>query len=479
MAMLNYQSPTSEVEGLRCENTTLRSENSTLRGENTSFKGRIIELEATIAKLREALERARRQGKRQAAPFSRGQPKTHPKTPGRRPAPHYGSQANRAVPEHIDEFYDVPLPDHCPCGGHVEEMHVDQQYQTEIPRRAIHRQFDIHIGRCQDCRRRIQGRHPLQTSDALGAAEAQLGPVAQAAIVWFNKHAGLSHGKIARCFADLFGISICRATSVRTVLRAGRRCESTYQALRQQARRDPWAVPDETGWKVGGRRHWLHAVVTKNATVYEVAPTRSSEVAEGILGKDYAGLLVHDGWAPYDNFGEADHQGCLAHITRRCEEILETANRGAVRFPCAVLAMMREALAVRDMTASFPAGERRTHRADAAEELRDRLEKLVRPAKTNAVNEKLSVHLWNHLDEWFTFLELDHEDATNWRAEQAIRPAVVNRKVWGGNRTDNGARAQSVLMSVVETCRKQLRNALAFIADSLRGGAPALMPLGP
>jgi len=48
-------------------------------------------------------------------------------------------------------------------------------------------------------------------------------------------------------------------------------------------------------------------------------------------------------------------------------------------------------------------------------------------------------------------------EATNWRAEQAIRPMVVARKVWGGNRTAIGARTQSVLLSLIQTCRQQQR----------------------
>jgi len=64
-------------------------------------------------------------------------------------------------------------------------------------------------------------------------------------------------------------------------------------------------------------------------------------------------------------------------------------------------------------------------------------------------------------------LQLGH-DATNWRAEQGVRPAVVNRKVWGGNRTWAGARAQGVLLSVLETCRRQARSALDFVSRTLR-----------
>jgi hypothetical protein len=68
-----------------------------------------------------------------------------------------------------------------------------------------------------------------------------------------------------------------------------------------------------------------------------------------------------------------------------------------------------------------------------------RLLHLVWPAKTHPGNERLAQFLWDHRDDLFTFLREPGLDATNWRAEQAIRPAVVNRKVWGGNRTWTGA----------------------------------------
>jgi transposase len=65
-------------------------------------------------------------------------------------------------------------------------------------------------------------------------------------------------------------------------------------------------------------------------------------------------------------------------------------------------------------------------------------------------------------------------DATNWRAELAIRFGVILRKVWGGSRTWAGARAQSVLMSVWWTCWQQGRSALDFLSQLLRGMPVAL-----
>ena len=68
--------------------------------------------------------------------------------------------------------------------------------------------------------------------------------------------------------------------------------------------------------------------------------------------------------------------------------------------------------------------------------------------------------------------------ATNYRGEQAIRPAVVNRKVWGGNRTDDGAAAQSILSSVLQTAAKCGQQAIDWLSGLLRSPAtaPPLVP---
>src|SRR6266568_1268442 len=185
-----------------------------------ALRRRVDELEAEKQRLLQLLEAERRAGKRQAAPFAKGSLKKEPKKPGRKAGAQYGSHGHRPPPppEKIDETYEAPLPEACPdCGGPVEETDVQQQYQVEIPRQPIHRQFNVHIGWCDDCQRRLQGRHPLQTSDALGAAASQLGPAAQAAVVELNKNAGLSHGKVSTAFHNLFGIQLTRGGSAHVV----------------------------------------------------------------------------------------------------------------------------------------------------------------------------------------------------------------------------------------------------------------------
>jgi len=77
--------------------------------------------------------------------------------------------------------------------------------------------------------------------------------------------------------------------------------------------------------------------------------------------------------------------------------------------------------------------------------------------------------LWAHRDDLFTFLRQPGLDATNWRAELAIRLGVILRKVWGGSRTWAGARARAVLMSAWRTCGQLGRSAADWLSQFLRG----------
>jgi transposase len=207
-------------------------------------------------------------------------------------------------------------------------------------------------------------------------------------------------------------------------------------------------------------------------TVYTIDRKRGYEASIQLLNPDYAGVLVHDGWRPYDRFFKASHQTCLAHPLRRCHELLETATRGAVHFPRQIKAMLKEALAVRDQ---YAADELTLDQVAAqAEALRRQLLKRITPRKTHPGNDKLAAHLYRHQNQLCTFLhQIDQAvDATHWRAKQALRPAVVNREVWGGNRTDAGAHAQSILMSILAACRQQHHDPLDWLSRRLRGQPP-------
>jgi transposase len=436
----------------------------------------VAALKAQIEQLRHALEQSQRAGKRQAAPFAKGPPKEQPKTPGRKAGDAHGQHGHRPppTPDHIDECHEAPLPPACPdCGAAILELDVVQQYQTEIPRQPLIRQFNIHRGQCQGCAAAVQGRHPLQTSDATGAAASQVGPDAQAAVVYLNKHAGLSHGKVVHALRTLFGITLSRGASAQIVLRAGRRLQPAYQEIQQRLKESAVITPDETGWRIGGHPVWLHGWVGDDrVTCYHIDPQRSADALEEVVGRDWSGTMVHDGWSSYDRFREACHQQCQAHVLRRAHDLEEAAAGRAKVFPRQVIDLFQESLRVRDEFAQTPPTVQR--REQVHEEFTDRLLELTRRPRADAANERLAAHLHGHAEHWFLFLIDAAVPATNYRAEQAMRPAVVNRKVWGGNRTAAGAEAQAITTSVLQTCKQQAKEALDYVSQTLRGFVTSL-----
>ena len=437
-----------------------------------------IRLKARVQELLLEIEKLRRGAKRQAAPFRKhDEPVAEPKKPGRKSGRRHGRHGQRAVPPRIDETYDVPMPKPCPhCGDdQVRETHVDPQYQTEIPRTVIYRQFDVHVGVCDHCGHVVQGRHELQTSTARGAAANQLGANVHASLAIMNKQLGLSHGKCVKLLGTLFeDLTIVRGTSARSIARTAKRCEPAYEQLRQDIRNSSQAVPDETGWRVAGGPAWLHGTATERETCYVIDPTRSGQPLERLLGPDWSGTLVHDGWSAYDKFTAAAHQQCLRHLQRRCERLLETAVGGAVRLPRQVLGLIDSAYAVRRAWR----GHRLSGDAQAQRglSLACELEQLATGRFTYEPNHRLAKHLLHHAINWFWFLLDPTIDATNYRGEQAIRPGVVNRKVWGGNRTWLGALWQSILTSIIRTCEQRDLPSFDFIVEALCRPPPYLLP---
>ena len=153
---------------------------------------------------------------------------------------------------------------------------------------------------------------------------------------------------------------------------------------------------------------------------------------------------------------------------------------GQARVPHAVRRLLKDALALReqhhrtaenhdsiddDMIDADEFGLR-------VQEIERRAEELVAINPTHAPNRRLLAHLDTEREHLFTFLKQPGVQATNWRAEQALRPAIVNRKSWGGNRSRAGAHTQVITMSVIRTARQQHTDPVELMADALLARTP-------
>lgn len=450
-----------------------------LAAENERLRRRVAELEAVVERLRAenerlraALEEARRWQKRQAAPFSKGAPNPHPKPPGRKPG---HPPAHRPRPEQVDRVIDVPLPsEHCPaCGGPLIDHQVQEQFQVDIPPvRPVTTQFNVHVARCERCGRRVQGRHPEQPSEALGAAAVQIGPRALALACEMKHRLGVTYGKLRAFFAAAFQVEISRATFARADQRLAKRWEPTYRALLLSIRQREVVYADETGWKIGGRNAWLWVFTETEITVYVIDGSRGHEVVEAVLGQAFAGVLGCDCFLAYDPLDYVQ-QKCLAHLLRSCREIEALKSRGAVRFSRQVARLLRAAMKLKERRGAMTAHGYWV----ACGRLEAALDRLLQARLTDPDNARLAKRLQKHRHQLLTFLYHEAVEPTNNRAERALRPAVIVRKLSAGNRTERGAKTHAILASVIQTCRQRGHDFLQAAQQLLCSPQPLVLPL--
>lgn len=435
------------------------------------------ELEKAQAKIA-ALEAELRQGRRQAAPFSRDNPKPDPKLPGRRPG--QGQFSYRAMPpeEAIHQTISVPL-DACPeCGGPLEDRATHEQVQVDLPEiEPVLTRFRTESGYCPCCRKRVRSRHPQQVSSATGAAGVSVGPRAKALAADLKHRLGIPYGKIADLFETAFGLDVTAGGLCQADERLAAKAEPIYQELVEAIRQAAVVHADETGWRIGVLSAWLWVFTNQTLTVYTIDERRSHEVAVEILGRKFPGVLVADCFRAYDHQALAAwlQQKCFAHFLRELSKLAREKTRGAVRFPRELAALLREALALRE---EQPKLEAATFTAKV-QRLKAELDALIAEKRrfTDPDNARFAKRLRKQRRHLLRFLQIEGVEATNNRAERALRPAVIVRKTGGCNKTARGARTHAVLASVLQTLKQRRGGALDYLASVLTapGEPPKLL----
>lgn len=455
----------------------LRGENEKWAAEEAKWEAEKIGLQQEVESLKQKLDSAQDRIKelertvaRQAAPFRRPEqakvPAAQKKRPGRRVG-HPGFCRPR--PLVVDQTVQVPLPA-CPqCGGPISDRTPILQYIEEIPPlRPTVTRLTTWKARCPQCGE-VHSSHPLQTSLAQGAAGVQLGPRAAALAALLNKHLGTPARKTCAILKRCFGLSLTPGGLTQLMHRVAGRMMPQYQALREQVHHSEVNYMDETSWYVGEPNWTLWVTTAPNYTLYHVDSSHGGPVAEKLLGKEYSGVLVTDCFAAYQRFTCPQHK-CIAHHLRALKEArskneTETSPyldaweglwKGVIE-----LTKLRDELAEVDFHRRRAAVETQVEEF-LAREVNDRGDRAFQTRMRRA-REHLLGCLYYRVE------------ATNNRAERAIRPAVVARKISCGNKTLRGAITWEILVSLAETARQAGRDFLADVTTALMLSPPVIV----
>ena len=440
-----------------------------LMAENEALKKRVAELEAALQKVLAQLDAEKRAGKRQAAPFSRGEKKQNPQRPGRKK----GHKAtHRSVPRQVDQVHEARLKHACclKCGGLLAPPRIEQQYQIDIPPvQPVVTQFNIEVAHCTCCGQRTQGRHPQQTSDALGPAAVQLGPRALALAVEMKHALGVPYRKVARILTQGFGLTTSAGALARASQRLAHQAQPTYDQLVLRLRQQDVVCTDETGWKINGDNAWLWVFTSAQLTLYTIDPRRAGEVAQRIL-HDFEGVLTCDCLPAYNPLPYRQ-QKCLAHLLRRCSDIAQQPQPASVlQLSYQVTWLLRAAITLKLQKNDLPP---LLYAQDCAH-LEQALDRLLDTADVpqNDTARRLLNLLRKQRHRLFTFLYYDPVQPTNNAAERAIRPAVIVRKISAGNRSSSGALAHALITSLWQTAHQQNLDFCDLVSRLLRTPKP-------
>jgi transposase len=173
-------------------------------------------------------------------------------------------------------------------------------------------------------------RAPDQGLGPAGAeAPVQYGPRIAAIIVYLYIGQFLSKQRTAQALAELFGIPLSSGTVAGITARAAGRLGAFLERVRDTIAAAEVAGFDETGFRVDGRLHWVRCARTGRYTLFMVHPRRGRLAMEamGILSS-FAGIAVHDAWAPHDTYASPEHQLCCVHALRELQAVTDAAPAG-------------------------------------------------------------------------------------------------------------------------------------------------------
>ena len=246
-----------------------------------------------------------------------------------------------------------------------------------------------------------------------------------------------------------------------------------YDEIGQRVSQSAVLAADETGWRLSGITHWLWCFVTSALCYYVITRSRGSPVVREVLGRIFQGILICDFWGAYNKIRALAKQRCFYHLFTELVKV-DQHNRSAgwKAFRKKLCRLLKDAIRLSEKKhhLSAHAYQRRKRR------LYHRLTQFLAVPNQDRDANRLLKRLKRHQEELFTFLEYPDVSPYNNHAEQQMRKPVLTRKVSQQNRSDDGAKTQSILMSLFRSAELQGQNPVESILSIAKSSLQARSP---
>ena len=376
--------------------------------------------------------------------------------PGKRGAPpgHHGATRDRPEP---DEIIPVTI-DQCPqCGSYLgKAIGVESRTIEDLPppQTITVTQYQLHTYICPGCGNTVTATHP----DCPRVGDFGIRLLTHITMMKFHQRGVLR--RIQESLQDQYRFQISPKGIHDILLRVGDALAPEYNRLLQRIRAARWLHTDETSAPVNGKNHWFWMFRTDQDDVLAVIrPSRGKKVLEEILGAEFQGAMVNDGYHSYRSMPVV--QRCWAHLLREVDDFKEPMDHEQQLSD----EMHQRFTMLKTFIGKDPPLQERVLQKEVWDQ------ELQRIVDEYCIYEDTRVkarYIQHGLGSWYTCLLYPGMQPTNNLAEQAIREYVIIRKIIGTFRSEKGSENYQCIASVLATWRLQGKNMSEELEKSLR-----------
>lgn len=415
------------------------------KAEDCSAKGHAVRaLQETKSALAEDNRRLVRANKKLNAENNkiRTVPDKDRKSTGKVGRPRGQKPTRNRRPERTDREEVIDIRQ-CP-DGHLLSDNIAEQYDRVVKVTHVMREivkYVINRRWCRECGK-------LFHNDPPGVAPYARVSANHSAIATSLNMSGLSHGKVAGFCRDAMKGEESRSWSYRNKIGASRRLAPEHRRIRERTLREPYLQCDEMWWKIPGSNS-SKIMVARGAKscLAEVVWSANIEAAKKMLF-GYAGVVGQDSNPIWLHVGR-DHQMCMQHQRRLSKKDLTYRNLNGD--PLLFLTELRRLDYLHHVYDKIGDPHTRTVAARCLEKSRSELlyrEFVDDKDGTIARRRKRHAREGRYMT---THMYRNDVDPDNNGVERVNRRFTSIRGDGGGNRSQKGMNANSILFTVMAT----------------------------
>ena len=430
---------------------------------------RVESLEAEVAKLRAELEKYKKPPKNSSnssippsqdhyrKPYPK--PEKSDKKQGGQPGHPGQYRPFSETPDKIEPLYRLQCP-------FCDSRELDQLSDVREARQEIslpqvqarvteYRQCKSH---CRHCGKASWGQFPENIR-----VPQEFSPDVEGLIGYLKVAHHQSNEKIQLLLKALYNLHISRSTIDGVLNRISRQFQGEIEKITQGLKEAIVVGSDETGIKINGKKGYQFVFQNRTYCLYHSGFSRGYKVIEGIFKDKFPDNWVSDRYTVQLKTPCA-HQLCLAHILRECRYLIEAEES---QWAASLKQIFKEAIDLKKSKAEeFDPLDAGTFRE--IKRIEQQLETIFANPPPQKLERKLFKGLRDKQEELLAFLHDPDIPADNNRSEQALRNRKTHLKVIGTFRSDQGVKRVDTIASIIETAKRQGKNALDILSGRVQ-----------